>query len=78
MIGLPDRKWTERVTAVVIPRSGADISEKEIIDFCGNTLPAFKRPKQVIFITYDEMPRTGSGKVLHRVLREKYGTKRDG
>ena len=77
VIGLPDRKWSERVTAVVIPRSGEEISEKEIIDFCRDKLPGFKRPKQVIFIPYDEMPRTGSGKILHRVLRERYGSGKD-
>ncbi|MCK4614846.1 MAG: AMP-binding protein, partial [Thermoplasmata archaeon] len=77
VVGLPDRKWGERVTAVVIPRTGLDISKNEIIDFCRDKLPGFKRPRQVIFIPYDEMPRTGSGKILHRVLRERYGSGRE-
>lgn len=71
VIGLPDEKWGERVAAVIIPK--AEISEKTIIEYCRDKVAGYKRPKQVIFIKADEMPRTGSGKILHRKLREKYG-----
>jgi acyl-CoA synthetase (AMP-forming)/AMP-acid ligase II len=37
-------------------------------------MAAYKRPKGVIFIADDEMPRTGTGKILHRILREKYAS----
>lgn len=70
VIGLPDEKWGERVVAVVIPKN--EVDEKTIIDFCRDKMAVYKRPKQVIFIKQDEMPRTGTGKILHRVLRERY------
>lgn len=70
VIGLPDEKWGERVVAVVIPKG--EIDDKTIIDYCRDKMAAYKRPKQVIFIKENEMPRTGTGKILHRVLRERY------
>ena len=70
VIGLPDEKWGEKVVAVVIPKN--EIDEKTIVDFCRDKMAAYKRPKQVIFIKENEMPRTGTGKILHRILRERY------
>ena len=49
-------------------------AEEEIIVFCRERLAGFKRPRSVCVILAEEMPRTGSGKVLHRVLRERYGS----
>ena len=75
-IGLPDDKWGEKVVAVVCKKSGDDaeqVDDKEIIDCCQDQLAGFKRPKEVIFIDPDEMPRTPTGKILHRRLREKFG-----
>jgi acyl-CoA synthetase (AMP-forming)/AMP-acid ligase II len=70
VIGLPDDKWGEAVTAVVVPQGPID--EATIIEYCRGKMASFKRPKKVIFIEKDEMPRTGSGKILHRVLRERF------
>lgn len=72
VIGLPDEKWGEAVTAIVIPKEDHPPDEDEIINHCAGQLAAFKKPKAVKFITRDEMPRTGSGKIIHRVLRERY------
>lgn len=77
VIGVPDEKWGETVKAVVILRpghKGDDAMEKELMDYCKDRMAGFKRPKSVDFITDEEMPRTATGKILHRVLREKYGT----
>jgi acyl-CoA synthetase (AMP-forming)/AMP-acid ligase II len=41
------------------------------MDFCRDRLAGFKRPKTVQFISPDEMPRTATGKILHRILRER-------
>jgi len=71
VISLPDDKWGERVVAVVNPKS--DISEKAIIDACREKLAGYKIPKQILFIDADEMPRTPTGKILHRILRERFG-----
>jgi len=74
VIGLPDDKWGERVAAVVIRQEGFDdssLSEKDIIASCKGKMAGYKCPKQVVFIGENEMPRTGTGKILHRILREK-------
>jgi len=75
VVGLPDEKWGEKVAAVVITKPGVDknsISEEDIIRCCRDRLAGYKRPKEVIFISEDEMPRTPTGKILHRKLREKF------
>jgi len=75
VVGLPDAKWGEKVTAVVITKPGTDketISEEDIMTCCKEKLAGFKRPKEVIFIEQDAMPRTPTGKILHRKLKDKY------
>ena len=73
IIGLPHEKWGEAVTAVVISENADDPpAEAEIIGLCKDRLAGYKRPKGVYFISQEEMPRTGSGKIKHRVLRERY------
>jgi acyl-CoA synthetase (AMP-forming)/AMP-acid ligase II len=49
-----------------------NLSEKDIIASCKRKIAGYKCPKQVIFIGEKEMPRTGTGKILHRVLRETF------
>lgn len=76
VVGVPDRKWGETVKAIVVSQNGCKIGNdlaKDIIDFCRGKLAGYKRPKSVDFIEDHDMPRTPTGKVLHRVLREKYG-----
>ena len=76
VVGVPDPKWGESVKAVVVLHGGYQASselEKEIIEFSKGKIAGYKRPKSVDFIKDEEMPRTGTGKILHRVLREKYG-----
>ena len=73
-IGLPDEKWGEKVVAVVCKKTGEEadrVDDEAIIDCCQDKLAGFKRPKEVIFIDPDDMPRTPTGKILHRKLREK-------
>ncbi len=75
VIGLPDEKWGEKVTAVIVKKDGIrpeDITEEMIKECCRGQIAGYKRPKEVIFIDADEMPRTPTGKILHRKLREKF------
>ncbi len=73
VVGLPHEKWGEAVTAVVIAKDiEVPPTEAEIIEFCRGKMAGYKRPKAVHVIPAAEMPRTGSGKVLHRALRERY------
>lgn len=70
VIGVPDLDWGERVRAVVVRREEA-VREEQIIEHCRQRLAGFKRPESVVFV--DELPRNPLGKVLKRVLRERYG-----
>ncbi|MFJ9663334.1 acyl-CoA synthetase [Streptomyces sp. NPDC101219] len=72
VIGLPDDRWVEAVTAVVVPRSdtGGDALEQELIAHARERLSPFKAPKKVLFV--DELPRNASGKILKRELRDRF------
>jgi fatty-acyl-CoA synthase len=68
VIGLPDDRWIEAVTAVVVPRG--EVTEAELIDHAREKLAHFKAPKRVLFV--DELPRNASGKILKRELRDRF------
>ncbi len=73
VVGLPHEKWGEAVTAFVIPKNPArPPQEQEIVDFCRGKMAGYKRPRSVRILRPEEMPRTGTGKILHRILRERY------
>ncbi len=71
VIGVYDREWGESVKACVVCKPGEVLTEKEVIDFCKQHLASYKKPRSVDFM--EALPRTPTGKVLKRVLREKYG-----
>jgi acyl-CoA synthetase (AMP-forming)/AMP-acid ligase II len=73
VVGLPDAKWGERVHAVVVLHDGCAASEAEIIDWCRDRIAGYKRPRSVSFVADAEMPRTATGKILHRALRSQLG-----
>ncbi|SPJ14257.1 AMP-dependent synthetase and ligase [Syntrophobacter sp. SbD2] len=75
-IGVPDEKWGEKVVAVVVCRPGIaeDQLGEAIKALCKTDLARFKRPKEIIFVKNEEMPRTSTGKILHRKLREMCGS----
>jgi len=75
VIGLPHEKWGEQVTAVVILKDGKTATAEDLKTFARDQLAPYKCPKDIIFIAADEMPRTGTGKILHRILRDRYGKK---
>jgi acyl-CoA synthetase (AMP-forming)/AMP-acid ligase II len=70
VIGIPDEKWGEAVTVLVIPKQGASITEEEIIKYCGDHLAGYKKPKQVIF--KDDFPLSPQGKILKKELRKEF------
>ncbi|MFH2009020.1 MAG: AMP-binding protein [bacterium] len=80
VIGLSDPKWGEAIKAVVILHDNPDAqatTEQEIRDYCAGKLAGYKRPKTVTFIPPEEMPRTATGKILHRILRDRYTDHQD-
>ncbi|MER7812361.1 acyl-CoA synthetase [Streptomyces sp900116325] len=68
VVGLPDERWIEAVTAVVVLR--ADATEQQLLDHVRERLAHFKAPKRVLFV--DELPRNASGKILKRELRDRF------
>jgi fatty-acyl-CoA synthase len=70
VVGLPDEKWGESVLAVVIPRQGAEPRQADLEAWCRERIAGFKRPRAYAFITDAQMPRTATGKIQHRLLRE--------
>jgi acyl-CoA synthetase (AMP-forming)/AMP-acid ligase II len=71
VIGVHDKEWGESVKAIVVPKSGEVLSEKEVIDFCKKHLASYKKPKSVDFI--EALPRNAMGKVMKTELRKQYG-----
>ena len=70
VIGTPNEKWGEAVKAIVVLKKGESLTSEALIEWCGGKLARFKMPREVIFT--DEIPRTPTGKVLKRLLREKF------
>ncbi len=70
VIGVPDAHWGEAVKALIVPRPGARPAPDELIAFARERLAGYKLPRSVDFV--DELPRTPSGKVLKRELRQRF------
>jgi acyl-CoA synthetase (AMP-forming)/AMP-acid ligase II len=70
VIGVSDPEWGQEIKAVVVLKKGMTATGEEISEHCRKELASFKRPRYVEFI--DELPRTSTGKILKRVLREQH------
>jgi long-chain acyl-CoA synthetase len=74
VIGVPHERWGETVKALVVARAGAAPSADDLIAFARERLAGYKLPRSIDFV--DDLPRTPSGKVLKRELRDRYGLAR--
>jgi fatty-acyl-CoA synthase len=70
VIGLASPKWGEVPLAVLVARQGATLDPAGLLDWCKGRLAAFKLPKAVVLVA--EIPRNPSGKILKRVLRDRF------
>ncbi|MFA5064755.1 MAG: long-chain-fatty-acid--CoA ligase [Dehalococcoidia bacterium] len=75
IIGVPDEFWGESVKAVVLLKDGMTATPEEIMEFTKGKLAGYKRPRSVDFVT--ELPMTPTGKILRRLVKEKYWQGRD-
>ena len=69
VIGLPDERWIEAVTAVIVPKAGASLTEAGVIEASRALLAGFKVPKRVVLVK--ALPKNPSGKLLKRELRSR-------
>jgi len=71
VFGIPDPQWGELVMAIVTLKPGMTLNAQDLITFCKQSLAHYKVPRRIEF-TDTELPKSGSGKILKRVLREKF------
>ena len=74
VVGVPHEKWGEAVHAVIVLHEGVTGSAAEVLEWCRDKMAGYKRPRSISFIAESEMPRTATGKILHRVLRDRLRT----
>ena len=70
VIGVKDEKWGEAPKGCVVLKPGDSVTEDELIDFCRARMAHYKCPQSIDF--FESLPKTGTGKVLRRELRQQY------
>lgn len=68
VVGVPDDRWGEAVTACIIPKDGATIDADALIAFARERLAGFETPKRIVVVT--EFPTTVGGKILKYKIRQ--------
>ncbi|GAX89442.1 o-succinylbenzoate--CoA ligase [Effusibacillus lacus] len=71
VIGKRDEKWGEVPVAIVVPKEGVQLTERELIDYCIRRLAKYKCPKQVICVS--ALPKNATGKIDKASLKKQYG-----
>lgn len=71
VIGVPDAQWGEAIKAVCVCKPGQSVTAQELIDFVGQKIARFKRPKHVVFVS--ALPRSASGAVDRNKIKEEHG-----
>ncbi len=75
VIGIPDDEWGESVCAMIVLKAGQTANDTDIVDFMKEHLAGYKKAKKVVFV--DDIPRTLTGKILKRELRDRFWQGRD-
>jgi fatty-acyl-CoA synthase len=71
VFGVSHPRWVEAVTAVVVPKEGAEVTSEAVLAHSREVLASYKRPKYVVVV--DALPKNPSGKILKRQLRDEHG-----
>ena len=72
VVGLPHERWSEAITAVVVPKAGETIDPAQLLDALRGLLDGYKVPKAVIVV--DELPKTSTGKIQKNVVRDQHAS----
>lgn len=79
VVGIPDPRWGQAVTALVELREGESASEEDIIEYCRTRMAGYKRPRHIFFV--ERVPRSSSGKIDRslalQVLAERFNLQTD-
>jgi acyl-CoA synthetase (AMP-forming)/AMP-acid ligase II len=67
VVGEPDKRWGERITAAIVRRVGEEISEISIADWCKSQIASYKKPSRVVFL--ESLPKSSVGKILRREVQ---------
>ena len=70
VVGLPHPRWTEAITAVVVPKPGVTLDEAAVVAAVRAQIAGFKAPKAVIVV--DELPKTSTGKIQKNAVRKQF------
>ena len=76
VVGVPHEKWGEAVHAVIVLHEGATATAAEVLEWCRDKMAGYKRPRSISFMAEADMPRTATGKIQHRVLRDRLSNPR--
>ncbi len=69
VVGLDDAEWGQRVSALIVPTTGSQLTADDVARYCDDRLADYKRPRTIAFA--DELPRTTSGTVDRRAVRNR-------
>ncbi len=75
VIGIPDPRWGQAVTALVELEAGKSCTEEEIVEWCRKRMAGYKRPRHVVFV--DKVPRSASGKIDRAIAQKLIAEKLD-
>jgi long-chain acyl-CoA synthetase len=70
VVGLPHERWVEAITAFVVPRKGAVLTEDDVIALCKEKLGGFEIPKKVVFL--QQLPMTSTGKLQKNIIKQSH------
>jgi len=74
VVGVPDERWGEMVTAVIVRRPGHEVSRNDLMMFCRERISHFKAPRRIEFV--DDLPKNETGKLLRRDVRDSLSPER--